>query len=211
MRNFSSIAQPLYSLTGDQGKKGKMKKKASYSRGSQNSQVSLVDKWSPQCEKAFKELKDNLCSDPVLTYADLTHPFTLTIDASRDGLGAVLYQEKDDRLHPVAYGSRGLSKSERNYPARKLEYLCLKWAVCDKFRDYLYHAKNTKVFTDNNPLTYIFSTAKLDATGQRWLADLSNYDFTLHYRSGRKNIDADGLSRRPYKNVAYNDEDEQRE
>ena len=51
------------------------------------------------------------------------------------------------------------------------------------------------MYTDNNPLTYVFSTAKLDATGHRWLADLSNYNFTITYRSGRNNADADGLSR----------------
>ena len=49
--------------------------------------------------------------------------------------------------------------------------------------------------TDNNPLTYVFTTAKLDATGQRWLAALSNYNCTISYRSGKQNLDADGLSR----------------
>ncbi len=49
--------------------------------------------------------------------------------------------------------------------------------------------------TDNNPLTYILSTAKLDATGQRWVAELSSYNFELTYRSGKKNLDADALSR----------------
>ena len=50
--------------------------------------------------------------------------------------------------------------------------------------------------TDNNPLTYVFTTAKLDATEQRWLAELSNYNCSLSYRSGKRNLDADGLSRR---------------
>ena len=53
------------------------------------------------------------------------------------------------------------------------------------------------MLTDNNPLTYILTTAKLDATGQRWVAALSNYNFTVIYRSGTQNIDADTLSRRP--------------
>ncbi len=51
------------------------------------------------------------------------------------------------------------------------------------------------VVTDNNPLTYVLTTAKLDATGQRSIADLSNYNFTIKYRSGKKNVDADALSR----------------
>ena len=54
-----------------------------------------------------------------------------------------------------------------------------------------------EVCTDNNPLTYVLSSAKLDATGHRWLAALSSFDFKLTYRSGRSNGDADGLSRRP--------------
>ena len=64
----------------------------------------------------------------------------------------------------------------------------------EKFHDYLYGSKFEAV-TDNNPLTYIFTTAKLDATGQRWVASLSNYNFCIKYRSGKGNGDADGVSR----------------
>ena len=53
------------------------------------------------------------------------------------------------------------------------------------------------MYTDNNPLTYILSTAKLDAIGQRWVAELANYNFSIHYRAGKHNIDADDLSRIP--------------
>ena len=54
------------------------------------------------------------------------------------------------------------------------------------------------MYTDNNPLTYVLTTAKLDATGQRWIANLTNYNFKIHYRSGKTNIDADALSRIPW-------------
>ena len=93
----------------------------------------------------------------------------------------------------MAYASRSLKVSEKNYPAHKLEFLALKWAVVEKFHDYLYGSKFEAV-TDNNTLTYIFTTAKLDATGQRWVAALSNNNFFFKYRSGRTNADADGLS-----------------
>ena len=53
------------------------------------------------------------------------------------------------------------------------------------------------VYTDNNPLTYVLTSAKLDATGQRWIAVLANYNFSLHYKSGKTNIEADALSRIP--------------
>ena len=94
----------------------------------------------------------------------------------------------------IAYASRSLKPAEKNYPAHKLEFLALKWAVSEKFHDYLYGTK-FEAITDNNPLTYILTTAKLDATGQRWIAALSNYNFDIKYRSGKKNADADGLSR----------------
>lgn len=65
-----------------------------------------------------------------------------------------------------------------------------KWAITEKFQDYLYGKKFT-VITDNNPLTYILSTAKLDATGHRWVAALAAFDFDILYRPGRNNSDAD--------------------
>ena len=60
----------------------------------------------------------------------------------------------------IAYASRSLKPAEKNYPAHKLEFLALKWAVSEKFLDYLYGTK-FEAITDNNPLTYILTTAKL--------------------------------------------------
>ena len=93
----------------------------------------------------------------------------------------------------VAYASQNLSKSEKRYHSSKLEFLALKWSVCEQFHEYLYRGK-FQVYTDNNPLTYVLSSAKLDATGQHWVAALANYDFTIHYKSGKQNIEADALS-----------------
>lgn len=91
-----------------------------------------------------------------------------------------------------------MSCSEARYPAHKLEFLALKWAITEKFNDYLYGNTFT-VITDNNPLRYILlTTAKLDATSYRWLAALSTYSFDIKYRAGKQNQDADGLSRRPH-------------
>ena len=80
-------------------------------------------------------------------------------------------------------------------PCLKLEFFALKWAVTEKFHEYLFGNK-VHVFTDNNPLTYVLTTAKLDAAGLSSLAALTNYDLTLTYKSGKMNIDADALSRR---------------
>lgn len=103
-------------------------------------------------------------------------------------MGTVLYQNQGGIDRVIAYASRGLRSRERNYSAQKLEYLCLKWALYDKFNDYLF-GNTFEVFTDNNPLTNVTTTAKL--------ASLSNYNFKLNYKTGNSNRDADGLSRRP--------------
>ena len=130
-----------------------------------------------------------------MAYADFKALFFLHADASSDGLRAVLYQNQNGQRRVIAYTSRSLSPSERNYPADKLEFLTLKWAITDKFHEYLYDAE-FQVFTDNNPLTYVLTTAKLDATGHRWVAVLSNYTLSISYKPGKNNKDADALSRK---------------
>ena len=129
-----------------------------------------------------------------MTFVDISKPFKLYTDASIEGLGAVLYQEHDGKDCVVSYASRRLSKSEHNYPVHKLKFSALKWVVTEKFADYL-HGTTFPDCTDNNPLTYVFSFAKLDATGHRWVAQLANFEFTIHYCSGKHNVDADALSR----------------
>ena len=99
----------------------------------------------------------------------------------------------------IAFASHSLSNTERNYPTHKLEFLALKWAITDRFHEYLYGGQ-FDIYTDNNPLTYILTSAKLDATGQRWVASLANYDFRIFYKSGKTNVEADALSRIPQDN-----------
>ena len=122
-----------------------------------------------------------LCIEsPILAYADFKAPFVLHTDGSGDGLGVVLNQVQDGQKRVIAYASRSLSKSERNYPFHKLEFIALKWAITDKFHEYLYGSE-FQVYTDNNPLTYVLTMAKLDATGHRWVAAPSNYTFSIIY------------------------------
>ena len=125
--------------------------------------------------------------------------FILHTDAFEVGLGAVLYQHQNGLLRVIAYGSRTLSPAEKNYylHSGKLEFLALKWAICDQFCDYLYYAPSFTVYTDNNPLTYVLSSANLNATGLRWINELADFNFTIRYRPGRVNTDTDSLSRIP--------------
>ena len=180
-KDYAKVAKPLHDLL-----KGHENKK------SVNRKTKIV--LGEEATRAFLELKAKLVSPPILGYADYTLPFEVHTDASVNGIGAVLYQTLDGKQRVIAYASRGLKPSEANYPAHKLEFLALKWAVCEKFVDYL-HGHRFVVFTDNNPLSYVLSSAKLDATGHRWLSDLACYDFSITYRAGKENTDADALSR----------------
>ena len=133
-----------------------------------------------------------------MAYPDFTKPFRLHIDACNRGLGAILYQEQaDGKEKPISFASRSLNQAESNYPSHKLEFLALKWAVTKRFHEYLYR-NDFAIFTDNNPLTYILTTAKLDATRHRWVAALAAYNCTINYRPGKINIDVDALSRIPW-------------
>ena len=122
------------------------------------------------------------------------------MDASGKGLGAVLSQKQSDgRYHPIAYASRIMTETERRYHSNKQEFLALKWAITEQFHKYLSpYGKNRNEFivrTDNNPLTYIFSSANLDAAGQRWVGQLASYNFALEYQKGKDNTVANFLSR----------------
>ena len=147
-----------------------------------------------ECQTAFDQLKELCITTPVLAYTDFTKPFKLHTDASVLGLGAVLYQIHEGLEKVISYASRSLTQSETKYPAHKLEFLGLKWAINEQFHEYLY-GNTFDVYTDNNPLTYVLTTAKLDVMGHRWVGSLANYNFHLHYCSGRSNVEAYALCR----------------
>ena len=149
---------------------------------------------SEEALEAFEALKQACMNSPVLAFANYTKDFLLKTDASKEGLGAVLSQKQEDRwFHPVAYGSRVITTHEKNYHFTKLEFLVLKWAVMEHFKEYLLY-QPFLVKTDNNPLTYIMTTPNLDATGHKWVSALAKYDFWLEYQKGRDKAVADALS-----------------
>ena len=109
-------------------------------------------------------------------------------------MGADLYQKQEDGwFNSVAYSSWALSTHEKNYHSTKLEFLALKWAITEHFKEYLLY-QPFLVKTDNNPLTYIMSTPNLDATGHHWVRTLAKYAFWLEYQKGQDNAVADALS-----------------
>ena len=196
IQDFSRIAKPIYELL--QGKSEQTAPVHGKSKGPQLPSRTPVG-WAAKHQQALEQLISLLVSPPILGYPDFNLPFVLHTDASDQGLGAILYQHQDGKLRVIGYGSRTLTAAERNYHLHsgKLEFLALKWAVCEKFRDYLFYAPHFTIFTDNNPLTYVMSTAKLNAVGHRWVGELSDFRFDIKYRPGKSNADADTLSRLP--------------
>ena len=149
IKGFTQIAQPLNEHLAGEGASRK------------SEQVSL----SEEALEAFEALKQACMNSPVLAFADYTKDFLLETDASKEGLGAVLSQKQEDGwFHLVAYGSRVLTTHEKNYHSMKLEFLALKWAIMEHFKEYLLY-QPFLVKTDNNPLTYIMTTPNLDTTG----------------------------------------------
>ena len=104
-------------------------------------------------------------SSPVLAFTDYTKDLLLKMDASKEGLGAVLSQKQvDGWFHLVAYGSWALTAHKKSYHSTKLEFLALKWAIMEHFKEYLLY-QPFLAKTDKNPLTYIMTTPYLNATG----------------------------------------------
>ena len=183
IKDFAKIAAPLYDLTSGDNKDKK------------SEHVDL----SPEARHTFDRLKAACLQAPILAFPDFNKPFLLETDASRRGLGAVLSQKQaDGRYHLITYASRVMNETEQRYHSNKQEFLALKWAVTEQFHEYLSpYRKNRNEFvvcTDNNLLTYIFSSANLDAAGQRWVAHLASYNFSLEYQKGKDNTVADFLS-----------------
>ena len=119
------------------------------------------------------------------------------MDASKEGLGAVLSQKQNDgRYHPVIFGSHSLTPAEKNYHSSKLEFLALKWSVMEHFKEYLAYMPFV-VQTDNNLLTYVLTMPNLDTTGHRWVSTLASFQFELEYQKGANNGAADTLSQVP--------------
>lgn len=189
IQGYSHVTRPLTELTSGYPPLRKRNKKTKKATGQEyrNPKEPFAQRWTPQCQEAFDLIIKKLTSAPVLGFADPHPPYVLHTDASTLGVGAALYRVQGGQPRVIAFASRGLSKSERKYPAHKLEFLALKWAVTEKFLDYLYGTDFT-VVTDCNPLTYLLTSAKLDATGYRWLSSLSTFSFQLQYRAGRRNF-----------------------
>ena len=142
---------------------------------------------------AFENLKKAFLDAPVLAFADYNKPLLLETDASMLGLGAELSQKQTDNCyHLVAYASWSLNVCEHTYHWTKQEFLALKWALVEQFREYLLWNPFTGK-TDNNLLTYIMTMPNLDANWYHWVESFAGFTFSIEYHRGQDNTAIDAL------------------
>ena len=109
-------------------------------------------------------------------------------DASKDGFGCVLMQSGK----VVAYGSRQLKNHKQSYPTHDMELEAIFFSL-KAWCHYLY-SEQFEVFLDHKSLKYIFTQQDLNMRQRRWIEDLEDYDFTLHYHPGKENMVVDALN-----------------
>lgn len=148
--------------------------------------------WSEQHHSAFQRLKKLISTEPVLVLPNLQQEFVLRTDASNSGLGAILLQEYEGRMWPVAYAKRKLLQREKNYSVIEKECLALVWGV-QKFSVYLY-GRPFKLETDHKPLAYLQTSKNLNGRLMRWALILQPYVMHIQVIKGSVNVGADYLS-----------------
>ena len=175
--NFSTVAKPMNRLL----------------------QKNQAFEWGDDQQTAFESLQQSLVSYPVLRPPNYDFPFVLQTDWGQPGIGAVLSQLSDtDDEYVVAYASRSNNRAETNYSSYEGECLAAVWAIT-YFRHYLY-GRHFTLSTDHQPLNWLMTSDKLTGKLARWALILQEYDFTIKYRPGTTNLNADSLSRNPLNN-----------
>lgn len=151
-------------------------------------------RWEQSERAAFEKLKKCVCSAPVLALYDVARPVLLSVDASRDALGAVLMQ--DGRV--VEYASRTLTDTQRRYAQVEKELLAIVFA-CERFHQYIFGKEKITVESDHKPLESIFKKPLMSVPArlQRMMLRIQGYDLIVSYKPGKYMYLADTLSRAP--------------
>lgn len=169
--NFAKIAQPLTNL---------LKKEVKFL-------------WTDICENAFQNIKNLVTSPPILKFADFNKPFIITTDASNKAIGAVLSQGEIGKDLPISFASRVLNSAEINYSVTEKEMLAICWAV-NHFRPYVFQTKFL-ICTDHKPIAQALRIKNPGSRLDRLRLKLEEYDYSIVYKPGKNNTNADYLSR----------------
>lgn len=145
--------------------------------------------WNKEHENAFNEIKNILCNPTILAYPDYNKSFTLTVDASKQGCGAVLSQNGN----PIAFASKSFTKAESNKATIEQELIAICWSI-KHFKHYLYGTEFL-VQSDHKPLVYLYRLKETNAKLTRLRLELAEYNFTIEHIKGKENVVADALSR----------------
>ena len=175
--NFAALTAPLVKL--------------------QNEKTLTEKMWNDEAKNSFSQLKNIIAKKIMLHFPVDEILLEVETDASNFGIGAVLLQTIDGERKIVNCASRSLKGSEKNYSATKRELLAIVFAL-EAFREYLY-GKKFVLFTDHQPLTYIWTKKNLSVVLTTWMDIIQEYDFTITYKPGPTNILADALSRQQVK------------
>ena len=149
--------------------------------------------WTPECDKAFQEMKSIVAADYLMAYPNHKKPFYIYTDAPDYQMGAVIMQYDDNNiLRPVAYFSQKLNSAQQNYTVNEKELLSI-MMVLKEYRTMLYRAE-LRIFTDHKNLTSnTFNTQRI----VRWRNFIEEYHPKLFYIAGKSNIMKDAFSRLP--------------
>eukprot|EP00794_Sanderia_malayensis_P005342 gene5342-6012_t len=171
---FSEIAEPLHKLL----------------------QKSNSFQWNKNCQEAFEELQSCLSEAPIVCYPNFDKDFIVYTDASNVGVGGILAQKQDDGSESViAYASRALHGSERNWTTTEKEAYAIVWAL-EHFTAYVY-GKKVIVYTDHRALQWLRDIKSPSGKLARWLLKLEEFDYEVVHKPGNLMQHVDALSRAP--------------
>ena len=151
--------------------------------------------WTSECHQSFLTLKSCLTHPPILSMPIDDGQYILDTDCSGQAAGAVLSQVQNGEEKVIAYASRSLSKSEKNYCITRQELLSVVFFV-KYFRCYLL-GRQFKLRTDHAALRWLRSTPEPIGQQSRWLEILEEFSFDIEHRPGRLHTNADAMSRMP--------------
>ena len=174
IRDYGKIAKPLVNLT----------------------KTNVPFSFNQACTEAFQELKDKLTSASLLRHYNMDLPTMVETDAS-DGVvaGILSQQHSDTEWYPVAYFSKTMAPAECNYEIHDKEMLAIIRSL-EQWRPELEGTHSQfQIYTDHKALEYFMTTKQLTGRQARWAEALSEYYFTIMYRSGKQNTKADALTR----------------